>query len=62
MLSLFSGHTPNFKIGVWKVQDFGNFELSSMYMVNILKFRKLFFVFSTKMLVIKVGNHKLLSE
>ena len=23
-----SGHTASFKIGVWKVQDFGHFELS----------------------------------
>ena len=25
------GHTASFKIGVSKVQDFGNFELSPMY-------------------------------
>ena len=28
---IFNGHTASFKIGVWKVQDFGNFELSPMY-------------------------------
>ena len=31
-LSIFSGHTANFMIGVSKVQDFGNFELSPMSM------------------------------
>ena len=29
-LGIFSGHTASFKIGVSKVQDFGNFELSPM--------------------------------
>ena len=29
-LLIFSGHTESFKIGVSKVQDFGNFELSPM--------------------------------
>ena len=29
-LLIFSGHTACFKIGVSKVQDFGNFELSPM--------------------------------
>ena len=29
-LRIFSGHNASFKIGVLKVQDFGNFELSPM--------------------------------
>ena len=29
-LKIFSGHNASFKIGVSKVQDFGNFELSPM--------------------------------
>ena len=30
-LWIFSGHTASFKIGILKVQDFGNFELSPMH-------------------------------
>ena len=32
-LWIFNGHTANFKNGVSKVQDFGNFELSPMFYV-----------------------------
>ena len=31
-LGIFSGHIASFKIGVFKVQDFGNFELSPMHL------------------------------
>ena len=31
-LWIFSGHTASFKIEIMKVQEFENFELSSMYM------------------------------
>ena len=30
-----SEHTTSFKIGVWKVQDFGNFDLSPMSLAMI---------------------------
>ena len=36
-LLIFSGHTECFKIGVWKVQDFGKFELSPMSPEQIWK-------------------------
>ena len=32
---MFSGHIASFKIGVLKVQDFGNFELSPMLLEYI---------------------------
>ena len=32
-LLLFCWHTACFKIQIWKVQDFGNFELSPMHII-----------------------------
>ena len=36
-LCIFSGHTASFKIGVSKVQDFGNFELSPMLKATMVE-------------------------
>ena len=38
-MCIFSGHTASFKIGVSKVQDFGNFELSPMHIGHTASFK-----------------------
>ena len=35
-LCIFSWHTASFKIGVSKVQDFGNFEFSPMTLLSLI--------------------------